>query len=340
MSVSPSHEPSLVEVVPELHDWGEVAGEEIPPGLGPYKLAWRRLKRNRVALAFGGLFLVILILCLLAPVYANDIAHTGPNTENVDTALNQFGLPIGPTWHAKFFLGADNVGRDVAVRLLYGGRTSLQIGAEATLITMVFATILGVIAGYYRGPLDWFISPAFEVIWAYPVYLLGIALGVVLAISGLDLGLFKLSGNSLQIPAIIVGFIYIPYVGKAVRGQVLGLREREFIDAARQQGLGHVRIMFSEIPPNVASTIIVFIPVILAHAILTEAGLSFLGAGGRPPNASWGTMIGDGIGLLPAAVHTMLVPGIMLVLCVRGINVFGDGVRDALDPRAKIRIEH
>jgi peptide/nickel transport system permease protein len=339
MSVSPSHEPPQVEVVPELHDWGEVAGEEIPPGLGPYKLAWRRLKRNRVALAFGGLFLVILILCLLAPVYANDIAHTGPNTENVDTALNQFGLPIGPTWHAKFFLGADNVGRDVAVRLLYGGRTSLQIGAEATLITMVFATILGIIAGYYRGPLDWFISRAFEVIWAYPVYLLGIALGVVLAISGLDLGLFKLSGNSLQIPAIIVGLIYIPYVGKAVRGQVLGLREREFIDAARQQGLGHIRIMFSEILPNVTSTIIVFIPLILANAILTEAGLSFLGAGVRPPNASWGTMIGDGINLLPAAVHTMLVPGIMLVLCVLGINVFGDGVRDALDPRAKIRIE-
>jgi peptide/nickel transport system permease protein len=328
-----------VETYTELHEWGE-AGEEIPPGLGPYKLAWRRLRRNKVALAFGALFLIIVIVCVLAPVYANDIAHTGPNDQHVDTALNQYGLPIGPTWHAQFFLGADNVGRDVAVRLLYGGRTSLQIGAEATLITMVLATVFGIIAGYFRGPLDWLISRAFEVIWAYPVYVLGIALGVVLAISGLNLGFTKLSGNSTQIPALIVGFIYIPYVGKAVRGQVLGLREREFIDAARQQGLGHTRIMFSEILPNVASTIIVFIPLIMANAILTEAGLSFLGAGVRPPNASWGTMIGDGIGLLPAAVHTMLVPGIMLVLCVLGINVFGDGVRDALDPRAKIRIEH
>lgn len=329
-----------LEATPELHQWGEVAGEEIPPGLGPYKLAWRRLKRNKIALGFGGLFLIIVILCLLAPVYANDIAHTSPNAEHVDTALNQYGLPIGPTWHAKFFLGADNVGRDVAVRLLYGGRTSLQIGVEATLITILFATLLGILAGYFRGPLDGLISRAFELIWAYPVYLLGIALGVVLQISGLDLGLFKLSGNSLQVPAIIVGFIYIPYVGKAIRGQVLGLREREFIDAARQQGLGHIRIMIGEVLPNVASTIIVFIPLIMANAILTEAGLSFLGAGVRPPNASWGTMIGDGIGLLPAAVHTMLVPGIMLVLCVLGINVFGDGVRDALDPRAKIRIEH
>ena len=248
-------------------------------------------------------------------------------------------MPIGPTWHAHYFLGADNVGRDVAVRLLYGGRTSLQIGAEATLITIVFATLLALLAGYFRGPLDGLISRAFELIWAYPVYLLGIALGVVLAISGLDLGFVTLSGNSTQIPAIIIGLIFIPYVGKAVRGQIITLREREFIDAARQQGLGHTRIMFSEILPNVASTIIVFIPLIMANAILTEAGLSFLGAGVRPPNASWGTMISDGINLLPAAVHTMLVPGIMLVLCVLGINVFGDGVRDALDPRAKIRIE-
>ncbi len=292
-----------------------------------------------MALAFGGLFLAIVILCLLAPVYANDIADTGPNVEHVDTALNQFGLPIGPTWHAHFFLGADNVGRDVAVRLLYGGRTSLQIGAEATLITIVFATGLALLAGYFRGPLDGLISRAFELIWAYPIYLLGIALGVVLAISGLDLGFVTLSGNSTQIPAIIIGLIFIPYVGKAVRGQIITLREREFIDAARQQGLGHTRIMFSEILPNVASTIIVFIPLIMANAILTEAGLSFLGAGVRPPSASWGTMISDGINLLPAAVHTMLVPGIMLVLCVLGINVFGDGVRDALDPRAKIRIE-
>jgi peptide/nickel transport system permease protein len=316
------------------------AGEELPPGLGPYQLAWRRLKRNKVALAFGGLFVAIVIVCLLAPVYANDIAHTGPNDEHVNTALNQFGLPIGPTWHAKFFLGADNTGRDVAVRLLYGGRNSLQIGAEATIITIVMATLLGILAGYFRGPADGLISRAFEVIWAYPVYLLGIALGVVLAISGINIGPIHLSGNSLQIPAIIIGIIYIPYVGKAVRGQVLGLREREFVDAARQQGLGHFWIMYSEILPNVASTIIVFIPLIMANAILTEAGLSFLGAGVRPPNPSWGTMISEGIGLLPGAVHTMLVPGIMLVLCVLGINVFGDGVRDALDPRAKIRIEH
>jgi peptide/nickel transport system permease protein len=312
---------------------------DLPPGSGPYQLAWRRLRRNKVALVFGGLFVLIVVLCLLAPVYAHDIAHTGPNDQHIDTALNSVGLPIGPTWHAKFFLGADEVGRDIAVRLLYGGRNSLEIGAEATLITIVLATVLGTLAGYFRGPLDGLISRAFDLIWAYPVYLLGIVLGVVLAIGGLDLGLFKVSGNSLLITSMIIGLVYIPYVGKPIRGQVLGLREREFIDAARQQGLSHVQIMRGEILPNIASTIIVFIPLVLANAILTEAGLSFLGAGVRPPNPSWGTMIGEGIGLLPAAIHSVLVPGIMLVLAVLGINVFGDGVRDALDPRAKIRIE-
>jgi peptide/nickel transport system permease protein len=316
------------------------AGEDLPPGIGPYRLALRRLRRNYVALAFGLLFLVIVVMCVLAPVYAHDIAHQGPNTENVDQATNSVGLPIGPTWKlSHYFLGADNVGRDVAVRLLYGGRNSLVVGALATLITIVMATILGITAGYFRGPLDSVISRAFELIWAFPIYLLGIVLGLVLGLSGLDLGIFKIGGNSLLIPALIIGVVYTPYVGKPIRGQVLGLREREFIDAARQQGLSHMRIMFSEILPNVASTIIVFIPLMLANAILTEAGLSFLGAGVRPPNPSWGNMIGDGIRLLPAAIHSVLVPGIMLVLCVLGVNVFGDGVRDALDPRAKIRIE-
>jgi peptide/nickel transport system permease protein len=315
-------------------------GEDLPPGVGPYQLAWRRLRRNKVALAFGALFLLIVVMCVLAPVYANDIAHTGPNDQHVDTALSTIGIPIGPTWHSHFFLGADNSGRDVAVRLLYGGRNSLEIGAEATLLTIILATVLGILAGYFRGPVDGLISRAFDLIWAYPVYLLGIVLGVVLSISGIDLGLFKISGSSLLITSMIIGVVYTPYVGKPIRGQVLALREREFVDAARQQGLSHVRIMLSEILPNVTSTIIVFIPLVFANAILTEAGLSFLGAGVRPPNPSWGTMINDGFRLIPSAIHTTLVPGIMLVLCVLGINVFGDGVRDALDPRAKIRIDH
>jgi peptide/nickel transport system permease protein len=224
------------------------------------------------------------------------------------------------------------------VRLLYGGRTSLFIGTVAMLITMTLATILGTIAGYTRGFVDGLLSRFFELLWAYPALLLGIALGVSLQLGGLDLGLFTLHGSSLLVPAIVIGVVYIPYVAKPIRAQVLTLREREFVDAARQQGLGPVRIMVGEILPNLSSTIIVFVPLILANAILLEAGLSYLGAGVQPPNASWGTMISDGIRLIPAAIHLTIVPGVMLVLAVLGINVFGDGLRDALDPRAQVRV--
>jgi peptide/nickel transport system permease protein len=327
-----------------------VEDEELPPGLGPYRLAWRRLKRNKVSLAFGVIFVVIVVLCLLAPVYANDIAHSGPNDEHitatvkvggkVQNVVSTLGIPIGPTWQRHFFLGADANGRDVAVRLLYGGRNSLEVGIIATLLTMILAVILGTVAGYFRGSVDGVISRLLDIIWAYPAVILGVALGVTLAVSGIDLGIVSLHGNALIVPALVIGFVYIPYVAKPVRGQVLTLREREFIDAARQQGLSHARIMVSEILPNLASTIIVFFPLILANAILLEAGLSYLGAGVQPPNPSWGTMISGGIETIPAAFHLVLVPGFMLVMAVLSINVFGDGLRDALDPRAKVRIAH
>jgi peptide/nickel transport system permease protein len=318
----------------------------LPAGTGPYKLAWRRLRRNRGALFFGVVFLVIVVLCLLAPVYANDIAHTGPNENHITEQIriggkltyvvNTIGLPIGPTWQSKFFLGADPNGRDEAVRLLYGGRNSLEVGAVAMVITMILSIIVGILAGYTRGWVDAILSRVLDIIWAYPVYILGVALGVSLALGGIG----PLHGNSLVVPAFVIGFVYIPYVAKPVRGQVLGIREREFVDAARVQGLSHARIMATEILPNLASTIIVFVPLILANAILLEAGLSFLGAGVQPPNPSWGTMIADGVANIPAAIHLVLVPGLMLVIAVLSINVFGDGVRDALDPRAKIRVSH
>jgi peptide/nickel transport system permease protein len=317
-------------------------------GAGPYRLALRRLGRDRTALVFGAVFLVIAAMCLAAPLYARYVAHTGPADNHVtDTiqvggstrdVVSPEGIPIGPTWHGRFFLGADQNGRDIAVRLLYGGRNSLEIGAIATAITISLATIVGGIAGYFRGPVDSVLSRVLDLIWAYPVVLLGIALGTSLALGGLNLGLFTLSGTSLLVPAFIIGFVYVPYVAKPVRGQVLGLRQREFVDAARIQGLGSVRILWSEVLPNIASTIIVFVPLTIANAILLEAGLSYLGAGVQPPDPSWGTMIADGIQLLPSAIHLTLVPGAMLVLAVLGINVFGDGVRDALDPHSPIRL--
>jgi peptide/nickel transport system permease protein len=325
------------------------AGVPASAGTGPYRLALRRLCRNKVTLAFGALFLVIVVMCLCAPLYAKHVAHTGPNANHVTAkvrvggklkdVVSVEGQPIGPTWGRHFLLGADGNGRDIAVRLLYGGRNSLEVGAIATLITMLLATVVGLAAGFYRGVVDGVLARILDLIWAYPVVLLGIALGTSLALGGLNLGLFTLQGNSLFVPAVIIGVVYIPYVAKPIRGQVLGLREQEFVDAARVQGAGSLRIMVSEILPNLLSTIIVFVPLMVANAVLLEAGLSYLGAGVQPPNPSWGTMISDGISQIPAAIHLTFVPGLMLVLAMLGINVFGDGVRDAFDPRAKVRIE-
>lgn len=307
----------------------------------------RTVLRNRVALAFGALFVAIVLACLLAPVYAQDIAHTGPNdnhiTETVSVGGKQVdvvsptGVPIGPTWKGQFLLGADSNGRDVAVRLLYGGRNSLEIAAIATSITLVLAIALGMLAGYMRGLTDGVLSRLFDLVWAYPAVLLGVALGVALAVGGIDLGLFTLHSGSLLLPAFVIGVVVFPYVAKPLRAQALSLREREFVDAARVQGLGSVRIMASEILPNLSSTIVVFAPLIVANAILLEAALSYLGAGVQAPSSSWGTMIADGTRLMPGAIHLVLVPGIMLVLTVLSVNVFADAVRDALDPKASLR---
>src|ERR1700704_4555587 len=317
--------------------------KSLPAGRGPWRLAWRRLARSRATLAFGGLFLAVVVLCLLAPVYAHDVAHTGPNdnhiTETVKVGgkslevVSPTGVPIGPTWHSRFFLGAAANGRDVAVRLLYGGRNSLEIGAVATLITMLLAVLIGTFAGYFGGVTDGLLSRLLDLIWAFPPVLLGVALGVALAVGGLDLGVVKLTSGSLLLPALIVGVVFVPYVARPLRGQVLSLRRREFIDAARVQGRGHLRILASELMPNLTSTIVVFIPLMLANAIILEAGLSYLGAGVQDPNPSWGTMLAEGIRLTPGAIHLVLVPGLMLVAAVLGVNVFGDGLRDALDPR-------
>jgi peptide/nickel transport system permease protein len=294
-----------------------------------------------VALAFGGLFVLIVIVCILAPVYSHSIAHIGPNTNNVTGTVNgkdvvsPDGVPIGPTFSSKYFFGADPNGRDLAVRMLYGGRTSLLIGGVATAIIIIFGTLVGLLSGYFRGIVDALLRPLMELIWSFPPVILGVAVGTALALGGIG----PIKGNSLLIPAFIIGVIYVPYLGKPIRGEVLRLREQDFVDAARVQGMSPWRIMMSEILPNAFSTIIVFIPMMLANAILLEAYLSFLGAGVQPPNASWGTLISDGVQYIETAPHLSLIPGAMLVLAVLSINILGDGVRDALDPRAQIRIK-
>ncbi|MEA2170403.1 MAG: peptide/nickel transport system permease protein, partial [Solirubrobacteraceae bacterium] len=176
----------------------DVLFEDAPrPGIGPYRLAWIRLKRNKVALAFGFLFLLIVFACLMAPFYAKHIAHLGPDENRLLGTITKGGkqvnvvsfdgVPIGPTWHGRFFFGADAEGQDVAVRLLYGGRNSLEVGLVATLITVIFATMIGVVAGFYRGWVDGVLTRMLDLIWAYPAVLLGIALGTALALGGISI---------------------------------------------------------------------------------------------------------------------------------------------------------
>ena len=318
-------------------------------GASPWRLSLRRLRRNRTALAFGGLFIVIVAICLAAPLYAKHVAHTDPYKNHLtDTVkvggktkdvVSPDGIPIGPTWQGRFLLGADDNGRDIAVRLLYGGRTSLLIGISAALITTILAVMAGLVSGYFRGWPDAIISRSLDLIWAFPVVLLGVALGTALALGGLKIGPIEIQGDSKAIPILIIAIVYVPYMARPLRGQALGLREKEFVEAARTQGAGPLRIMFSEILPNLSSTIVVFFPLMVANAILLEAALSFLGAGVRPPTPSWGTMIGAGVDRIVSGPHLAIVPGAMLVLTVLALNVFGDGVRDAFDPRAKVRVE-
>jgi peptide/nickel transport system permease protein len=226
------------------------------------------------------------------------------------------------------------------VRLLYGGRNSLMIGVSAALLTTLLGVLVGLLAGYFRGWTDSALSRFMDILWAFPVILLGIALGTSLALGGLQLGPLSIAGDSLAIPTLVIAIVYIPYLARPIRGQVLSMREKEFVEAARAQGMGSWRIMVSEVLPNISSTILVFFPLLVANAILLEAALSFLGAGVRPPNASWGTMISEGVDRIVTAPYLAVVPGAMLVLTVLALNVFGDGVRDALDPRAKVKIDH
>jgi peptide/nickel transport system permease protein len=328
-------------------------------GRNPWALAARRLRRNRVALAALGLFLLIVLMSLLAPVYAGHIAHVNPFPPNLNgttvvggktvPVMQQGGgvlklgeTPIGPTWDPHhYFLGADSLGRDVTSLLLYGGRASLQIGIGSAVICCTIATVVALIAGFFGGLVDAVLSRIMDIIWAFPVYLLAISISTELLThsSGVPFGPITLSANSLWLPTLIIALVFVPYVYRPVRGQVLAVVRREFVEAAIAQGASNLRLIFSEILPNVISTVIVLLPLMIATNILTESALSFLSIGVQPPNVSWGTIISDGEQLLYTRPWVSLAPGIMIVLTVLALNVFGDGVRDALDPRAKLRVD-
>lgn len=321
----------------------------------PWRVAVGQLLRNPVAVGSAVVLALIVLVCLAAPLYAHHVAHTDPFRSNVTgttvvhgkrvailqqstTGLRLGVVPIGPTWSLHgFFLGADGQGRDVMSRLLYGGRTTLMIGFVSAVVCCGLGAILGIVAGYFGGVVDWVLSRIFDLIWAFPVYLLAISLSVVLLTSGLRLGPIDIGPGSLMLPIVIIALIYVPYVARPLRGQVLSLKEREFIKASIGMGASDVRILRREVLPNVMPAVIVFVPLMTALNMLTESALSFLSIGVQPPNASWGTIINDGLDLLYTRPAVALAPGVMLVVAAVAFNLLGDAVRDALDPKAKLR---
>lgn len=322
---------------------------------GPWATAVNRLRRDTTALVALAVFVLIVLACLLAPVYAW-WAGVDPFRSSLDAVITLNGVqmpvmevpttglalgftPIGPTWHlGTYFLGADNQGRDVMARLLYGGMSSILIASAATAFTLIFATVLGLLAGFFGGIVDMIISRILDVLWAFPVYLLAISLSIVLLTQGIKIGPIVIDAASLWLPIFIIGVIYIPYVARPVRGQVMSLRQSDFVMAAIGLGAPSGRILWKDILPNVSTTLIVFIPIMMALNMLTESALSFLSIGVQPPDASWGTIIQDGQGLLYTRPTVALAPGFMIVISVLSLNVFGDGLRDALDPRSKIKL--
>jgi peptide/nickel transport system permease protein len=304
-------------------------------------------------MASASVLAVIVVACLCAPLFAEHVAHTDPFASNVNgttvvdgktvdvVAPNPSGLgstPLGPTLERRYFLGADSQGRDVMARMLYGGRASLQIAVMASLLTALAATVLGLVSGFSGGLVDGVISRFLDLIWAFPVYLLAISLATVLLVGGIELGPVTVDAGSLWLPTVIIGLIYVPYLARPVRGETLSIRRQEFVEAAIAQGTSNARLVFGELLPNVAPVIIVFMPLIVATNILTESALSYLSIGVQAPDASWGTIVQDGQSLLYTRPWVSIAPGILIVLTVLTLNVIGDGVRDALDPRSRLRV--
>jgi peptide/nickel transport system permease protein len=316
---------------------------------GPAALALRRLRHDRAALAYGSLFLVLLLAFLAAPLYASQVAGTGPEDNHLSDVIvvdgertfvvSEDGVPIGPTWQAKFFLGADENGRDLMVRLLYGGRTSVLIGGCAVALTVLLATPLALVAGFFGGRIDSLVSRMLDLIWSFPVLLVGVLLSTVLSLSGARIGPVTIEAGAKVIPITVIGIVYVPYIARPLRGQVMALRGQPFVEAARSSGQGPARIMSSELLPHLWTTVLVLTPLLFANAVVLESALSFLGAGVPAPEPSFGVLIDEGLGDVVLSPHLLLAPAITLVLVVLSLSGLADAARRAFDPHGKLGVD-
>jgi peptide/nickel transport system permease protein len=301
-------------------------------GRSPWELFWRRFRKDKVALVGLGFIILLVFLAIAAPLISRFVVHHGANELNTG-ATTSIGLPaIGPS--RAYWFGVDKVGRDVFVRTIYGARTSLTVALLATSLAVFLGIVLGTVAGFFGKWVDTAVSRTIDIVLSLPVLLLAIGIAAACSVTAKGcLGGLIQPGISLVV-AIIALFTW-PYIGRIVRGQVLSIREKEFIEASRSVGFTNAGIMFREILPNLAAPIIVYTTLIIPNNILFEAALSFLGVGIPQTTPSWGRMIADAADgeLYTAAWWMLFFPGMALVFTTLAFNLVGDGLRDALDPR-------
>ena len=301
-----------------LIEEGDAPASKKIEGRSPWRLAYERLRHDRAAKIALATILVIVLLAILAPVFAKILGH-GPNQQFIDIGENANGGPVPPS--GTFWLGTDNNGRDLFIRILYGARVSLAVGVLATGISVALGVLLGLAAGYIGGLVDTVIARLIDVMLSIPFLILAISIAYI-------------SGPSLFLVIIIVGVLSFTYLARIVRGQVISIKSREFIEAARALGARPWRIMFVDLLPNVMAQIIVYATLLIPAAIVFEASLSFLGVGVPPPTADWGAMISDASGFFQYGYWWFLFfPSVALLTTTLAFNIFGDSVRDALDPR-------
>lgn len=298
------------------------------------QIAWTRLKRDKVALTGGFIIIFLVVVAIFAPFIVSVLGHPPDefHQELIDPDLQVPTAPFGGvSWDFLFGLEPVN-GRDLFSRILYGSQISLLIAFLATIISVVIGTVMGITAGYFGGATDAFISRLMDIFLAFPLLVFALALVGVIPESA-----FGLSGDSLRIAVIvfIIGFFNWPYIGRIVRGQTLSLREREFIDASRSLGARASYILRKDLLPNLIAPILVYATLLIPSNILFEAALSYLGVGVQAPRATWGGMLADAAKWYQIDPWFMLPPGLAIFVTVLAFNLFGDGLRDALDPRSR-----
>jgi peptide/nickel transport system permease protein len=294
----------------------------------PMQLFWRRLRKDKVAMVALTFVVLIVLVAIFAPLIVKIAGTPNPQTTNADLT-DDFGQPLGPRAGHPF--GVDKLGRDVFSRTIYGSRVSLEVAFIATALIILIGVTLGLIAGYYRGWVDTLLTRAMDLLLAFPVLVLAIGIGV--ACAGKDGCAGGLIQPGLTVVIFVITLTSWPYMARIVRGQVLSLREKEFVEAAQSLGASDRRIIFREVLPNLVAPIIVYGTILIPQNILYEAALSFLGVGIDPSTPSWGAMIADATTIFKEAWWFMTFPGLALLFTVLAFNLVGDGLQDALNPR-------